>query len=153
MDAQTHFDPHTLVFALLVSLLAAVIFGLVPALRASKVDHASAMKTGGGTMGMGAFRIGSGNLLVMAQVALSCVLLVVGGLFLRSMQFARTVDPGFDRTGITMFSVSLQSLGYGEARAMQLTSGWWMACGPFPASIPPQSLTTSRWMPTTLART
>ncbi len=119
MDAQTHFDPHTLVFALLVSLIAAVIFGLVPALRASKVDQASAMKTGGGTMGVGTFRIGSGNLLVMAQVALSCVLLVVGGLFLRSMQFARTVDPGFDRTGITMFSANLESLGYDEARALE----------------------------------
>ena len=101
------------------SLIAAVIFGLVPALRASKVDQASAMKTGGGTMGMGAFRVGSGNLLVMAQVALSCVLLVVGGLFLRSMQFARTVDPGFDRTGITMFSANLESLGYDEAHALE----------------------------------
>jgi predicted permease len=119
MDAQTRFDPHTLVFALLVSLIAAVIFGLVPALRASKVDQASAMKTGGGTMGLGTFRIGSGNLLVMAQVALSCVLLVVGGLFLRSMQFARSVDPGFDRTGITIFTVNLEGQGYDEARASE----------------------------------
>jgi len=117
MDAQTRFDPHTLGFALLVSLLAAVIFGLAPALRASKVDQASAMKTGGGAVGLGAFRIGSGNLLVMAQVALSCVLLVVGGLFLRSMQFARAVDPGFDRNGITIFTANLEALGYDETGA------------------------------------
>lgn len=50
----------------------------------------------------------------MAQVALSCVLLVVGGLFLRSMEFARNVDAGFDRTGISMFSVNLESQGYEE---------------------------------------
>ncbi len=46
---------------------------------------------------VGRFRIGRGNLLVMFQVALSCVLLISGGLFLRSMQFANNTDPGFYR--------------------------------------------------------
>ena len=55
---------------------------------------------------------GSGSVLVMVQVALSCVLLVGGGLFLRSMRFAQNVDTGFDRTGISLFSVNLDLQGY-----------------------------------------
>src|SRR5256885_14054140 len=61
-------------------------------------------------------RRGAGNLLIMAQVTLSFVLLISGGLFLRSMEFARGVDPGFDRSGVTMFSVDLASQGYDQAR-------------------------------------
>src|SRR4029077_3205215 len=57
-----------------------------------------------------------GNVLVMAQVALSYVLLVSGGLFLRSMQFARNVNPGFDRTGLQLFSVDLGLERYNEQR-------------------------------------
>ena len=112
MESYSRLDSRLLVFAILLSLAAAVIFGLVPALRASKVDQVSALKGEAGSMKTGRFRFGSGNLLVMAQVAFSCVLLVVGGLFLRSMQFAENVDPGFDRTGITLFSLNLGSLGY-----------------------------------------
>jgi predicted permease len=114
--SYSKFDPRLFGFAILMSLIAAMIFGLVPALRASKVDQVSAMKGETGFMKAGRFRVGSGNLLVMAQVALSCVLLVVGGLFLRSMQFAENVNPGFDRTGITLFAVNLASLGYDTER-------------------------------------
>ena len=67
---------------------------------------------------VGRFRIGRGNLLVMLQVALSCVLLICGGLFLRSMQFANNTDPGFYRTGITMFSVNLDLRHYDEAHGL-----------------------------------
>ncbi|HML16969.1 MAG TPA: ABC transporter permease [Bryobacteraceae bacterium] len=106
-------DPKIFAFALLVSIAAAAIFGLVPALRASSVHQASAMK--GDLDGTRAGR--SGNVLVMAQVALSLVLLIVGGLFVRSMQFANNVDLGFYRTGITMFSVNLDLQGYDPRRA------------------------------------
>ncbi len=114
LDYDTQLDPRMFVFSFGLSLVTAILFGLVPALRASKVDQAAAMK------GTNAVPIGGlpgltrGNALVMAQVALSCVLLVTGGLFLRSMQFARSVDPGFDRTGLEMFSVDLGLQGYNE---------------------------------------
>ena len=107
LDYETRFDFRILPFTFLLSMVTAVLFGLLPALRASKADQATAMKSG---------RMGSGNLLVMAQVALSCVLIIGGGLFLRSMQFAGGVDPGFDRTGIVMFSVDLDVQGYDPAR-------------------------------------
>ena len=112
IDSDSRLDPRVFPFTMLLSMLAAVIFGLAPALRASKVDQASAMKGDSNTR----VRLSSGNLLVMAQVTLSCVLLISGGLFLRSMQFAQNVDPGFDRSGIMMFSVDLSSQGYDEER-------------------------------------
>jgi predicted permease len=118
LDYDGRLDPRLFPFTILVSMLAAVLFGLFPALRASKVDQASAMKGQTGSLTVGRVRIGSGNLLVMAQVALSSVLLICGGLFLRSMQFAHNVDPGFDRSGITMFGVNLDLQGYDEARGL-----------------------------------
>jgi predicted permease len=104
------------VFSFLLSLVTAVLFGLVPALRASKVDQAAVMK-GENAAPIGGLRgLTRGNLLVTAQVALSCVLLISGGLFLRSMQFARNVNPGFDRTGVQLFSADLGLQGYNEQR-------------------------------------
>ncbi|MBZ5591429.1 MAG: ABC transporter permease [Acidobacteriia bacterium] len=116
IDYESRLDPRMFVFSFLLSLVAAVLFGLVPALRASKVDQAAAMKGEQGTPVGGVRGLTRGNLLVTAQVALSCVLLISGGLFLRSMQFARNVNPGFDRTGLQMFSVDLGMQGYNEQR-------------------------------------
>jgi predicted permease len=116
LNYQSQVDPKILLFTALVSIAAAILFGLWPALRASKVDQASAMKGESSAR----VRTGSGNVLVMVQVAMSCVLLVGGGLFLRSMEFARNVDPGFYRTGISMFSINLDLQGYKPDRAMQL---------------------------------
>ncbi len=119
LDGQSAFSPQVFLYALLVSLASAVIFGLLPALRASKVDQVSAMKGEQAAAHVGRFHVGSGNLLVMAQVTLSCLLLVVGGLFLRSMEFARNVSIGFDRTGISMFSVNLESQGYNHKKGLE----------------------------------
>jgi predicted permease len=116
IEYESRLDPRTFVFSFLLSLVAAIVFGLVPALRASKVDQAAAMKGESGTAAGGIRGLTRGNLLVTAQVALSCVLLISGGLFLRSMQFARNVDPGFDRTGLQLFSVDLGLQGYNEQR-------------------------------------
>jgi predicted permease len=110
LDYEMAVDFRIFPFTFLISLVAAVIFGLAPALRASKADQATALKSG---------RVGRGNLLVMAQVALSCLLLISGGLFLRSMRFAQSADPGFERTGITMFSVDLDLQGYDAARGQR----------------------------------
>jgi predicted permease len=116
IDYQMQFDPLLFPFTVLLSMVTTVLFGLVPALRSSKVDQVSAMKGGPSGMQSGRSRIGRGNILVMAQVALCCALLISGGLFLRSMQFARNVDPGFDRSGIMMFSVDLGAQHYDPAR-------------------------------------
>ncbi|MGA3185469.1 MAG: ABC transporter permease [Bryobacteraceae bacterium] len=114
LEYQGRLDPRIFLFTALISITAAILFGLWPALRASKIDQAAAIK---GELGSGRIRIGSGNVLVMAQVAMSSVLLVSGGLFLRSMQFAKNVDPGFYRTGISLFSINLDLQGYDPERA------------------------------------
>jgi predicted permease len=116
LDYESRLDFRIFPFTFLLSLATAILFGLVPALRASKTDQVTAMKSGPPALGAGGGRIGRGNLLVMAQAALSCVLLISGGLFLRSMQFARAVDPGFYRSGITMLSFDLDLQGYDPAR-------------------------------------
>jgi predicted permease len=116
IDYEMRPDPRMFVFSFLLSLVTAILFGLVPALRASKVDQAAVMK-GEHAAPIGGLRgLTRGNLLVTAQVALSCVLLISGGLFLRSMQFARNVDPGFERTGVQLFSLDLGLQGYKETR-------------------------------------
>jgi macrolide transport system ATP-binding/permease protein len=119
IDYDSQVDPRIFIFSFLLSLVTTILFGLAPALRASKVDQAAAMK-GANTAPIGGLPgLTRGNALVMAQVALSCVLLVSGGLFLRSMQFARNVNPGFDRKGLQMFSVDLGLQGYNEQRGRQ----------------------------------
>jgi len=118
LENEARLDPRLFPFSILLALITSVIFGLVPALRASKVDQVSAMKGN-----VERTRIGGGNLLVMSQVALSCVLLICGGLFLRSMMFAGNVNPGFDRNGIMLFTVDLDLAHYDAAhgRAFQQT--------------------------------
>ena len=114
IEYESRLDPRMFVFSLLLSLVTAMLFGLVPALRASKIDQAGVMK-GEQAVPVGGVRgLTRGNALVTAQVALSCLLLINGGLFLRSMEFARNVNPGFERTGVQLFSVDLGLQGYNE---------------------------------------
>jgi predicted permease len=116
LDYETRVDPRMFVFSLVLSFVTTILFGLAPALRTSKVNQAQTIK-GAHAAPVGGLRsLTRGNALVMAQVALSCVLLVCGGLFLRSMQFARSVNPGFDRTNLQLFSVDLGLQGYSEQR-------------------------------------
>jgi predicted permease len=103
-------------FALLVSLLTGVLFGLVPALQLSRphlVEHLKDRTNRGSGYGrLFALR----NVLVMAQVALSLVTLVGAGLFLRSLQNAQRTDPGFDTSHLLLLSFDAGAEGYsGEA--------------------------------------
>jgi predicted permease len=119
LENQTRLDPRLFPFSILLALITSVVFGLVPALRASKVDQVSAMKGDASGARVGGTRIGAGNLLVMSQAALSCVLLICGGLFLRSMMFAGNVNPGFDRSGIMLFNIDLDLAHYDAAHGRE----------------------------------
>jgi predicted permease len=111
-------DSRVLGFTLLVSLGTGIVFGLVPALRASRPDVVEALKeetrTGGGKA-----RFGLRNLLVVAQVALSVVSLVAGGLFLRSLASASEMDPGFEVDRLAVMTVSPGQQGFDEPQAEQ----------------------------------
>ncbi|HTR39596.1 MAG TPA: ABC transporter permease [Bryobacteraceae bacterium] len=99
-----------------VCLIATVLFGLVPALQASNIDLAGALKSdsGGVVGGSGKAWIRSG--LVMAQVSLSFILLVGAGLLLKSLQAMQTSDVGFATQGVLFGNVDLVAAGYDSAR-------------------------------------
>ena len=117
-DLRAYFRPgvSALGYMLLLSILTSLFFGLVPARVATKHNLVSALKDGG--IG-GRRRFALRNLLVVAQVALSLVLLVCAGLFIRSLRNAQAIDPGFDtRHGLVM-KIDLGMLLYSEERVRQ----------------------------------
>lgn len=104
-------DGRVLAFTFFVSLLTGVVFGLVPALRASRVDLNEVLKDGArGSAGAGHHRIR--NLLVVAEVALSLVLLIGAGLLIRSYQRIQNASPGFNPRGVLSLRLSLPASRY-----------------------------------------
>ena len=89
-------DARVMLVTLIVSLLATLIFGVAPALRASKADLSGALKGGEASLAHGFRRLTSRNVLVVGQVALSVLLLSVAGLFLKSLISTLHVPLGFN---------------------------------------------------------
>jgi putative ABC transport system permease protein len=103
-----------LAFTLAVSLLTGVVFGLVPAFEASRLDAGESLKEGArGTTGGRRGRRLRGAF-VVAQVALSLVLLVGAGLMVKSFARLRSVNPGFNSDGLLTMRVQLPANKYGE---------------------------------------
>jgi len=116
-------DRRVLAFTAAVTLLVAVLFGLVPALRATRVDVATALRAQGRNLaGIGARlgRMAVGSALVVGQVALSTTLLIGAGVLLRSMTRILTVDLGLDRDHLVSVQVSPRRSGYDGPRAALL---------------------------------
>ena len=113
LDYQPALRDH--LFTAAISLFAAVICSLVPALRASRVDLAAGLKAGTGrrvTTGQHRLR----DLLVVGQVVFSLVVLIGAGLFLQSLHRARAIQLGFRTDHLLMLSYDLGLQGYTEAR-------------------------------------
>ena len=108
-------DWRVLGFALAAAVAAAAIFGLAPALNLTRLGASAALKDGA-LAAVGKRRFGLRGALIAAQVAVSLVLLVGAGLFLRSLQQAATVDPGFDADDVVVASFDLRTQGYTEPR-------------------------------------
>jgi predicted permease len=105
-------------FTLAVSLLTGILFGLAPAFRAARIDLNSVLKgTSRGAVGTAAQvgRVPVGKMLVVAQVALSLLLLIVAGLFVHSFQKLAKVQLGYDRDHLLLFEVDPVSAGYASA--------------------------------------
>jgi len=105
-------DLYVLGFTIGVALLTGVLFGLVPAWRATRAAPQAALQAQGraATSGPARFAITRGQ--VVGQVALSLVLLVAAGLLLRSFQKLVTLDPGFRREGVLLVSMDGANTGY-----------------------------------------
>jgi macrolide transport system ATP-binding/permease protein len=105
-------DWRVLVFTFLVAGVTGLLFGLIPALRASRPDLVPALKDAGdGDTGRGK-RWELRNVLVVAQVAVSLVLLVGGTLLVRSVGAAARVDPGYDLDRTAYFGLAMEMNGY-----------------------------------------
>ncbi len=90
-------DYRVLWFTLLVSLATGAFFGLAPALQATRPGLIGGLKDESGSGWRSHKRFGMRNILVVTQVAVSLVLLTAAGLFIRSLQRAQDIDPGFER--------------------------------------------------------
>ena len=112
-------DMRVLMFTLAVSIVTGVVFGLAPAIQASRPDLVVELKekTSAPTGSNRLFSLR--NVLVSAQVALSLVALVGAGLFLRSLQHAQQISPGFDADHLAVLSFDLGAQGYTEERGRQ----------------------------------
>ena len=104
-------DAIILMFTLLISLLTGILFGLVPALQATRPVLATTLKDEAGSVAGGA-SAGLRKSLVVAQVALSLLLLVGAGLFIQSLSKLKELDPGFQTRNLVMFEVEPTLSGY-----------------------------------------
>jgi len=118
-DLDIAFDSHVLFFTLSVSLLTAVLTGLAPALKVAQPNLIEVLKVGGRGGSVSWSRNRFRSLLVVTEIALALVALVGAGLFVRSMQNAQRVDPGFESRDLFVFAFDLGALHFDEDHAQQ----------------------------------
>ncbi|MEQ1689775.1 MAG: ABC transporter permease [Gemmatimonas sp.] len=107
-------DWRVMLYTLLIAIGTGIAFGLVPAIRASRPDLVPALKEGANDGTRGRFRLR--DALVVAQMAVSLVLIVVGALFVRSLSAAADVPLGYDAGRIGFLTVPLEFIGYDDKR-------------------------------------
>ncbi len=112
-------DWRIFAFSFLAALLTGIVAGLVPALQAPRADVAEVLKAGGRSGGASTGHHRFRNALVIAQVAVSLLLLACAGFFVRSFQNSSHVDMGFRVDHTLMMSMDLGLQGYNEARGQQ----------------------------------
>jgi predicted permease len=116
MTIDASADARVLVFALVASIASGIVFGLAPALQASKADlHAATKGDAAGTGRRSGARLQ--GTLVGLQVAVCMMLMIATALLLRGLATTQTVDPGFEYEDVAVATLDLQGAGYDEARA------------------------------------
>jgi putative ABC transport system permease protein len=114
-------DGRVLAFTAGIAVSTCLLFGLLPALRATQVPPAAAMRSGGRGSSAGRERFALRRMLVATQVALSMVLLVGALLFVHSLRNLVTLDPGFRPEGIVAVSFNLDEEHYSQEKAGAVT--------------------------------
>jgi predicted permease len=110
-------DWRVLLFTEALAIAVTLIAGLIPALQSTHLNMNDALKEGGRGGSGGARSHGLRGALVVAEVALAVVALVGAGLFMKSFQLTKTINPGFDPRHVAIAEVDLPSAGYGAAQA------------------------------------
>jgi len=130
-------DATVLAFTFLVSIGTGILFGLAPAVRAARVDLNSSLKAGGrnaqGEGGFGSSRRRLRSVLVVAEVAISLMLLVAAGLLVRSFVRLQQVSPGFDPDGVISMRVGSSARQFANRDA---SLEFYRAAGEALASVP-----------------
>lgn len=116
----TGIEPRVLVFALGVSLLTGLVFGLYPALHSTRPDLVTVLKNQSGQPGGARSASRFRSTLAATQVALSMALLVAAGLFIKSLYNVSRVDLGLDTTRLVTFAISPELNGYTPEQSIAL---------------------------------
>ena len=113
-------DLRVLAFTALISAVTGVLFGLAPAYRTSHIDLTGVLKDASSSSGLGRgrVRLGFGKALVVSQVAMSLLLLVGAGLFVRTLESLEKVDLGFNRRNVLLFGLDPTLGGYKDERLL-----------------------------------
>ena len=109
---DVHPDLSVLGFTALACIVTGILFGLTPALRATRVELTPALKQTAGSLGTTREKMYTSKSLVVAQVAFSVVLLFCAGLFIRTLVNLETMNVGFSRDNLLLFGVSPKDAGY-----------------------------------------
>ena len=119
-EASIAMDGRVLLFLAAVTLLTSIAFGLAPAIQASRRDAAQSLKEGGRSNSASRGRLYARHVFVAAQVAAAFILLVGGGLLLRSFQRLMTVNLGFESDGVIAAGLPLEMEKSPEAAKLSL---------------------------------
>ncbi len=117
-EADVHLDARVLLFALAISVLTGILFGLAPALQATSPDLAASMKDGGRGSSTGGSRGRLRDGLVVAEVAVAFILLAGSGLLIRSFFGLMATDTGFDSTNILSFGLPTSDKEYPDPQRL-----------------------------------
>ncbi|HEV2247151.1 MAG TPA: FtsX-like permease family protein, partial [Terriglobia bacterium] len=123
ISIHLHLDAGILGFAALVSLLTGLVFGIAPAFRATRVDLTPQLKASSRAAVSHRRSFGLGSPLVISQVALSLLLLIGAGLFVRTLWNLKNLYPGFNPDNTLLFSMEPTLLGYKGARLENFYKG------------------------------
>ena len=114
-------DLRVLLFALALAIISGMIFGLAPALQTARWELTQGLRERASAAGGGAAsRWSLRNLLVIAQVAVSLLLLIGSALFLKAFHSAQAIDPGFRTENVALITIDPSLAGYDRTRAAQL---------------------------------
>ena len=111
---------HVLAATVALSLLTGVLFGLAPAIQSTRVDVMPALKEARGSERKirsrhSFFRVSLSQVLVVGQIAVSLLMLVAAGLFLRTLSNLQAIELGFNRENVLLFNLNARQAGYGDS--------------------------------------
>ncbi len=118
LSLNGHASRNVLLATLVISVLAAVVSGILPALRTSRVAPSAVLKEEEGRLSGGLHRSRLSKALVVAQISLSLLLLISAGLFARSFANEQRAEPGFDPNHVLLASYDLSPAGYSPAQGI-----------------------------------